>query len=380
MLDIALIRGPYLRSDGIRPWEELDKRKKYNVVAFESDPPGHDTSNVSIPVEQLQLPAATIRRIVGDSFIPNVASSYLRGIRNLSDRFDVLHTSENYNIFSLQAALTTRSSKTKFVFSAGQNIPYPLSQRNLVLWKIKQYINKAADGITTTTPLGKRAHIHEGVQPEKIRVIPNCVDPQKFKPSNAYGPEDIGLPNSITDHPVILFGHQLSEQKGVPYLLSAFKALRQQLSCNMILLGENLLSTNQYKKISNNEAIYHLEHVPYTKMVALYNIADVFVLPSVTMVNNEEQFGMCALEAMACGVPTVVTKTGGLPYVAEHGKTSRVVEERNPNAIADALELLLENDKLRRQYSSNARQRATTAFHPTHVADLLDQFYTKLVV
>lgn len=378
---IALIRGPHLRPDGIRPWEALAQRDSYDVVAFECDPPVHDTSSVSIRVERLPWPAATLRRYVGADRVPSAARSYLRGIDALTDRFDVLHTSENYNIFSLQAALAARRSEdTTFVFSAGQNIPYPVAQRNPLAWKLKQYVNGTAAGITTTAPLGKRALIHEGVPHDEIRVVPNCVDPETFSPSDKYSPDDVGLSDELQKAPTLLFAHQLCEQKGTPELLDAHDHLKNRgVDHNLVLLGENQLDAHTSRRIQDDNGIYHLECVPYTDMGALYNLAEVFVLPSVIRVNNEEQFGMCALEAMACGVPTIVTNIGGLPFVAEHGETSLVVEERDALALANAAEQLLADDVLRDEYGANARARAKSVFHPCRVANVLADFYDTVV-
>jgi glycosyltransferase involved in cell wall biosynthesis len=119
-------------------------------------------------------------------------------------------------------------------------------------------------------------------------------------------------------------------------------------------------------------------HIPYKRMPEVYNRSDIFVLPSVTMTNNQEQFGMAALEAMACEIPTIVTDVGGLPYVADSNSTSFVVEERNSGELRSAMEKLVESPELREQFGQAGRQRAESKFDKRAIARTLDNFYEGL--
>lgn len=96
------------------------------------------------------------------------------------------------------------------------------------------------------------------------------------------------------------------------------------------------------------------------------------------MVNNEEQFGMAVLEAMACGLPTVVTNVGGLPFVVKEGETSFVVNERSPDDLAKSLEKLVSNPSLREEMGSQAVEYVREKFHPDKVCRDLADFYESL--
>lgn len=80
---------------------------------------------------------------------------------------------------------------------------------------------------------------------------------------------------------------------------------------------------------------------------------DVFVLSSL-----QEGLSIAAVEAMAQGVPAVVTNVGGLPEVVEHGYNGFVVPPRDPSALAESILHILENDRERRRMGENARQRS----------------------
>lgn len=383
MPKIALIKGPNLRDDGnVLVWEQLNQMSDYDVVAFASDPPKYDPSGIDLPVRSLPWLDGRYN-LLGYQHILSLVlrkarlpSGFLRGIRSLESNFDILHANENFNAFSIQAALATRNSDTKFTFTAGENIPYPRFQHSPLLWKLKQFVNNSAEGITTTTRAGKRALIHEGVPFDKIDVVPNTVPLDTFQPGVLASPVKIGLPTSVTDELVILFVHKPSKQKGTPYLLDAFDKLKsEKKDIRLILVGKNRLEDQLFERIERSDQINWIERVPHERMPILYEIADIFTLPSVTMTNNEEQFGMGLLEAMASGLPAVVTDVGGLPYVAEAGETALVVQERSTDELAQALDKLINNPKMRDKLGSAGRKRAEELFAPQYVARSLESFY-----
>ncbi|WP_246984045.1 glycosyltransferase family 4 protein [Halorientalis marina] len=385
MVRIALIRGPYLRPDGVRPWEYLHNETDYEVVAFASDPPRFDISSLSMPVEQLPWPEGRFDLFGYDHFFSRAIrklrfpSDYLVGLSSLTERFDVLHTSENFNLFSLQAARATVGTDTLFAYSAGENIPYPIYQHNPLLWRVKTHVNRRASGITTTTPVGKRALIHEGVSHEKLTILPNAVDLDLFRPTQDVGPSDLDLPEELTGTTNILFVHRLCEQKGTYELLDAFREVAPgHDDVRLILLGDDELDDAESTYVHQSEQILWRERIPYASMPALYSLADITVLPSVTMPNNEEQFGMAILEAMACETATVVTNVGGLPYVVAENETSLVVPERDPEALAEALSELVSDPDRRARLGRNGKQRAAELFSPATVGQRLESFYDDL--
>lgn len=386
-MKIALLRGPYLRPNGVVPWEEFHNSTEHTVIGFESNPSRFNTSDLDFPVRQLDWPDGSLDALGNQHVISkalrkfHLPSGYLRGVRKLVDEFDIIHSSENFNIFSYQAARATRNTDTRFVFAQGENIPYPIFQRNPLLWRMKKYVNDCADGMTATTPKGKRALIHEGVSPSKVTVIPNSVNTEMFRPSKPNPQSQSGLskpPGEMT----ILFVHGLSEQKGIPYLLEAYKQVRNaHTNIGLLLLGENLLGDKHKKYIEyihSDPGISWQKHVPYQRMPDIYNMCDIFVLPSVTMVNNQEQFGMAALEAMSCELPTIVSDVGGLPYVAESNETSIVVEERDSKSLCSAIVRLMESAKLRERFGQSGRERANTKFNKETIARQLDEFYREI--
>jgi len=285
-----------------------------------------------------------------------------------------VHVSENFHFFSFNAALMV--GKKKFAFTQDENIPYPLFQHNPITWFAKQYVNKRADLIITTTEAGKRALIHEAADDRKIRILPNSIDPALFKPSRKDASR-VNLPEDLNEAFNILFVGKMNVQKGVPWLLRAFYRLRKRYGdVRLILVGENYLPTEFLSRfLLNQKGVHYIPRFPYLKMPEVYNLSDVVILPSVPMVNNEEQFGMVVLEAMACAKPSIVTDIGGLPWVVEGGKTSLVIPYKDVSAIKRAVLRLYHDHELRRKMGEYSRAYVKRRFSKETVGERLYKIY-----
>jgi glycosyltransferase involved in cell wall biosynthesis len=93
--------------------------------------------------------------------------------------------------------------------------------------------------------------------------------------------------------------------------------------------------------------------VPKIALKELYSSSSVFVLPSLA-----DSYSLATLEAMACGLPVIVSENTGAADALEHGKEGFVTPIRNAGAIREYLELLRGNEELRRAMGARAAVRA----------------------
>lgn len=105
------------------------------------------------------------------------------------------------------------------------------------------------------------------------------------------------------------------------------------------------------------------------ELVPLLSAADLFLLPS-----EKESFGLAALEAMACSVPVVATETGGIPEIVEHGKTGLLVPVGDVNALAGAMQSILDNPELHHQMGLLSRKKAEN-FSVERIIPQYEEFY-----
>lgn len=94
-----------------------------------------------------------------------------------------------------------------------------------------------------------------------------------------------------------------------------------------------------------------------------FRAASVFVSPSITTRRWEEQVGMTNIQAMACGVPVVSTRSGAIPEYVPDGVAGILVPERQPQALAEAVVRLLCDEDLRRRMGDAGRRYAMAHYH-----------------
>jgi glycosyltransferase involved in cell wall biosynthesis len=185
-----------------------------------------------------------------------------------------------------------------------------------------------------------------------MRMIPNGVDVERFCPGDRLASHRaLDLPE---DRPIILFsaGRPDDPYKDFPTLMDAFRSLMEQLPDSarpyLVALGGDVpqelpnLLTPGY--ISDERM-----------MVDYYRSATLVVHAS-----RADSFGLAAAEALACGVPVIASKVGGL--LETLGEAGLLVEVANSRALADAILTLLNDEARREQMGQAGRQRVVSRF------------------
>jgi len=120
--------------------------------------------------------------------------------------------------------------------------------------------------------------------------------------------------------------------------------------------------------------VYFAGYMRGREVQKMYKAADISVFPS-----TYEPFGIVALEAMLAGVPTVVSDTGGLNEIIEHGVTGMKCYTGNPNSIADSIISLLYDYQLSDKITKNAKQKVKNDYNWTKLAQDTHFVYQKSI-
>jgi glycosyltransferase involved in cell wall biosynthesis len=197
-----------------------------------------------------------------------------------------------------------------------------------------------ADRIFMLSTFHKLTFLQEGVSEEKLSVTPLGVDLGLFRPTDA----------PVKSQPFrVLFVGQITQRKGISYLIDAFRKLSIPQS-ELILIGQVCGSSRAW---AGTPGVRHIPHVPRSRLPQLYATATVFVLPSII-----EGFGLTALEAMACGLPVIVSDHTFGRDLIEDGIDGYVVPIRDSEAIADRLRMLHNSPAVAKRIGVAARQKA----------------------
>jgi glycosyltransferase involved in cell wall biosynthesis len=240
-------------------------------------------------------------------------------------------------------------------------------------------ISSADKIIVTSIDYVKHSNIAEIIEKtaEKFVEIQIGVDDEFFHPAE----KDAELLKkfNIADEKIILFVGGLDSAhyfKGLSYLLEAFKILVGDADLRpvrLIIVGSGNLK-EEYEKMAERlgikEKVIFAGSPSREDLPKFYNLADVFVLPSI---DKSEAFGIVILEAMACGAPVVASELFGVrTLVSDNGF---LAEPKNADNLAEKINSILENEDLRKQMGANSRKNIEEKYSYKKVGGKLIEIY-----
>jgi glycosyltransferase involved in cell wall biosynthesis len=136
--------------------------------------------------------------------------------------------------------------------------------------------------------------------------------------------------------------------------LRAFQICRDEVPHELVFAGKRVRDYLLHAGFREDdfEGVRFLDFVPHEELAGLYNLADLFVIPS-----QYEGFGLTLLEAMTCGCPVVASRTGACPEIG--GGAAILADPRDPVDFADKIRLVLHDEALRNDLRARGLSRAT---------------------
>lgn len=236
------------------------------------------------------------------------------------------------------------------------------SSRPLMAWILKWSSDRATFGIAVSQAVAQDARVTLPCLP--IDVIYNTVDVIHFSPTppSSHLPLRVGLVATFARWK----GHDV-------FLEAAAKLVRSRpdLNVRFCIVGEPIYKTRG-SQFSEQELRCKAEQLEMTQkvdflgfqqnIVEIYHWLDVVVHTS----TQPEPFGLAIVEAMACGKPVIVSQAGGAAELFSHNYDAVGVPPGEPDALASAIESLLDNPNQRQSLSENARLTVTGRFNDQH--------------
>jgi glycosyltransferase involved in cell wall biosynthesis len=217
---------------------------------------------------------------------------------------------------------------------------------------------------------------HNSISPEKLHVICNGVDSPAFTRS----PADISrlkaqLGIGVGEMVIGTVGRLCPEKDHIG-LLQAYKLVLQSCSqTKLLIVGGGGLQGELEECRLQNRLVENVILTGFRNDVReLLQCMDVFVMSSIS-----EGMSIALLEAMANGIPAVVTAVGGNLEVVEDGRTGFIVPPRDPQALAQKVCALIRDDNLRSRYSEEARRRIAERFSVDQMAAAYLRLYVSIL-
>lgn len=237
------------------------------------------------------------------------------------------------------------------------------------------YFLKKADYILVSSPnLIENSPVLQEFR-DKCAVAHFGIDISRFK-LNAHSREQVR--NIRTRYPgkIVLFVGRLIYYKGIHYLIEAMA----DINAHLVIVGEGPLERELQKLASElkvSPKISFVGSVSDQELPYYYHACDVFVLPSIA---RSEAFGIVQLEAQACAKPVVSTnlKTG-VPYANLDRITGLVIEPRSKDSLSEAINKLLEDEEISKEYGENGRKRVEKEFSQEAMAKRILHIYQQVL-
>ena len=191
--------------------------------------------------------------------------------------------------------------------------------------------------IINSESLRSEVHKHLNVDPSKLRLIPEAVDHDLFRPGNRAEAQGRLAERYGIDQPFVLFVSSLWPYKNCDGLLRAFALAKPDLADRRLVVvgpGRDKTYLGELQALAARLGIAQdvswIGGVPLQETVDFYRAADVFVYPS-----HNETFGLTILEAMACGCPVVTSDRSAMPETA--GGAAVLADPDDPRSIGQAI-------------------------------------------
>lgn len=237
-----------------------------------------------------------------------------------------------------------------------------------------KYCHSKIDAVITPSQASKNQIVqYYGIPAEKIYFIPLGRNPA-FRP----------LANSETlaadmrkkyglEQPYILNVGRIQPHKNTVRLVQAFGQLKQDSTIphKLVIVGRKYLESTSKRvmtlidELNLQQEVIILEYVSLENLIKIYNLADLFIFPSLF-----EGFGFPPLEAMACGTPVITSNVTSIPEVV--GDSGLLVDPWDVDDIADKMRWLVKDPELRKELSEKGLQRAPLFSWEKYANQVLD--------
>ena len=214
--------------------------------------------------------------------------------------------------------------------------------------------------------------VRRGFPPAKLRVIHYGVEP--------HDPGALDS-TSLPAHPYFLFVGRFVEKKGVVHLIEAIRILEaRNLDIRLVLIGDGPMAGELKQLAETLSNVQFLGWLQNREVRSWMDRATAVCVPSVTAESGDsEGLPNVIIEAMAAGAPVVASRHSGIDEAVEHGRTGLLVPPGDPQALAEALCLLVQDPQMRQRMGEAARQRIAERFNAMAQSRLLEDALLSVV-
>jgi len=366
-MEICIVNGfSYMFNGGVeKQILELIKRliKKKVKVKFVSPMTIDDLNGDLLDTEIIYVPS---KKITIPSFYPPVpifipvslnkiyekGISKIKLIHSFTEYFTSMLLRKKLNdqilIHSQQTVINSNN------IDMGKKIILNFLQKNA----FSKFYNKCDKIIPISHFIESQLIKYHSIQEERLKVIPNGVDCNKFKFSRKLRNE-FREENDIGEIFIFMAG-RIVKEKGYHNLLYAISKNQYKNKITVGIAGKGyfLKSLKELSKKLNINTIF-LGQLEDPELIKAYSGSDIFVTPSTW----QEPFGIVNIEAMSCSRPVIASNVGGIPDIIENFKSGFLYKPLDISNLSKSITTLIEDEKLRKKIGRTARNKVEKTYN-----------------
>ncbi len=229
-----------------------------------------------------------------------------------------------------------------------------------------------SDGVTAVSESLREETIRELGVTRDIRVIPNFLDCSRNRRRDV-----TGLCGSLkpAGQKLVIHVSNFRPVKRAAAVIEIFARIRRQIPARLLMVGDGpdvAAATRLTRGLGLFDDVEFLGE--QDEVVPLLSAADVFLLPS-----SQESFGLASLEAMACEVPVVASRVGGIPEVVQDGLSGFLHDPEDLEGMAASALKLLTDEALHRRFGDAARRVAQEKFCDSKIVPVYEAYYREVL-
>lgn len=322
------------------------------------------TSNIpfSNPQESLNGIKVFRYKCLGSPLNNQITPGLYANLLNAKD-FDVLHVHSHLHLSSNFAVLSKKFNKLPIVLTSHGTVNYEgccAVVENIYNSTILKWMLKSVEKIIALT--NTQAQILEtlGADRKRISIIPNGIDLNNIHILDQ--PHFFGNLKNFKNSKIILYVGSLIPRKGISYLIEAMKYV--DADAVLLIAGRSIKGNIGYDKTLKSQAkslglknIVFLGKVTNEELEHLYNMADIFVLPSLS-----EGLPYTLIEAMSYKKCVIATNIAGNCDVIRNMETGILIDSKDPWELSDKINFLIGHEKLRFTLGISARTEVESRY------------------
>ncbi|NLH39965.1 MAG: glycosyltransferase [Elusimicrobia bacterium] len=358
-------------------------QKNIEIKVLSPIPKNYDINKLEF-IKELPYEVEYFREDLPRSVMPSFSSKLLKRIMEESKNYDLIHLNGIFDSYAIFTFFINKpyvlSPRGTFMIDAYNKIFIKKIKKNIFINIIGRRIVKKAKNIHLLTNMEKKDFLSFFPKYEnKIKVIPNGLNLNNFNTSIVSENLIKKFP-AIKNKKLILYLSRINWKKGLDLLFPAFtKLVKENSDYHLLMAGDDDGDDYTLKMKNLVKELGILDSVTFTGLlvgedkIEAFKRAEIFVLPSYS-----ENFGVAIIEAMAWGVPIVISNKVGVYDDVEKNKAGIIVET-NIESVYYGMKTLLENNNLRIEISKNAQKMVKEYYDIDKVTDNMIKMYEEVL-